>query len=361
MTSEEHLWERRLLAVITALLVVFGLAAVAGPAEAGPAFAVRQAVGAAFGALALLAVTRVPHTSWQHLAYPALATVAFLLVIVLLPFTHAVAPEINGARRWIVVGWLTVQPSELAKFAVVVWAASFAARKGDRLRQFRRGLVPFFLVLAPVLALISAEPHLSMTVLIGLLAAVVLFTAGAKLGHLIMLGAAGMVAAYQGILSESYRVARLLAYLRPEQVPADASEQIRQSIVGIGAGRLLGVGFGQGQQKLGYLPYSYSDFIFSTIAEEWGFVGVTALVVLFAAYVWVALRIARGAPDPLGRYLATGLGAMVGLTAFLHIAVNLALLPTTGLTLPFIAYGRSSLVVTLGATGVLFSIARARA
>lgn len=360
MTGAEHLWERRLLAVVTALLVVFGLASVAGAAEVGPAFAVRQAVGAAIGALGLLAVARIPHATWHHLAYPALVAVSVLLVLVLLPFTHGIAPEINGARRWIVVGWVTVQPSELAKLAVVVWAASFAARKGERMRQLKLGLGPFFLVLAPVLLLISAEPHLSMTVLIGLLAAIVLFTAGAKLGHLIMLGAAGIVAVYQGILSESYRVARLAAFLNPEQVPADASEQIRQSLVGIGAGRLLGVGFGQGQQKLGYLPYSYSDFIFSTIGEEWGFVGVTALVLLFAAYVWLALRIARTAPDAFGRYLATGLGAMVGLTAFLHIAVNLALLPTTGLTLPFIAYGRSSLVVALGATGLLFSIARGR-
>ena len=361
MKEAEHLWERRLLAVVTALLVVFGLAAVAGAAQVGPTFAVRQAVGAAVGGLALLVIARIPHTSWHRLAYPVLVAVSALLILVLLPFTHGIAPEINGARRWIIVGWFTVQPSELAKFAVVVWAASFAARKGDRLRALKRGLGPFFLVLVPVLLLISVEPHLSMTVLIGLLAAVVLFTAGAKLGHLIMLAAAGVVAVYQGIFSESYRVARLVAFLRPEQVSSDASEQIRQSLVGIGAGRLLGVGFGEGQQKLGYLPYSYSDFIFSTIGEEWGFVGVTTLVALFAVYVWVALRIARTAPDAFGRYLAVGLGAMVGLAAFLHVAVNLALLPTTGLTLPFIAYGRSSLVVALGATGVLFSVARARA
>jgi cell division protein FtsW len=356
----ERLWEQRLLIVVTALLVVFGIASVAGAAGVGPSFALRQAIGAAIGALAFLAAARVRQKTWLLLAYPMLGFVVVLLILLILPFTHGIAPVINGARRWIILGWVTVQPGELAKFAVVIWAASFAARKGDQLRDLKRGMLPFIIVMVPVLALVSAEPHLSMTVVIGALAAIVLFAAGAKLGHLVLLAAVGALATYQSILAEGYRVIRLLSFLRPEEVSADASEQIRQSLVGLGAGRLFGVGFGQGQQKLGYLPYSYSDFIFSSIGEEWGFVGLTVLVALFAAYVWAAFRIARTAVDPFSRYLATGLGAMVGITAVLHMAVNLALLPTTGLTLPFIAYGRSSLFVTLAATGVLFSIARAR-
>src|SRR6266702_585262 len=281
-------WETRLLALVAAILVVFGLTAVYGASslltisggQVGSSFALKQALGAAVGGIVAALLARSDYRKWQRAAWPVLGVVAVLLLLPLLPFTQAIAPSINGARRWVNLGFVTVQPSELAKFGVVVWTAMLAAKKGERIRTFQYGLLPFLVVLV--------------------------------------------------------------------------------SLVGMGAGRLFGVGLGQGQQKLGYLPYAYSDFIFSTIGEEWGFLGVLALIVLFGTFAWLGFRIAKSAGDPFGRLLAVGLTGMIGITAVLHIGVTLALLPATGITLPFISYGRSSLFVALVATGVLVSVGRGR-
>src|SRR5213076_3083508 len=174
------------------------------------------------------------------------------------------------------------------------------------------------------------------------------------------LGVAAGPLLFGAVATAQYRLARVLTFLNPGAAPTEATWQVQQSLTGIGAGQLLGVGFGHGQQKLGYLPYAYSDFIFSTIGEEWGFLGVLALIVLFGTFAWLGFRIAKSAGDPFGRLLAVGLTRMIGITAVLHIGVTLALLPATGITLPFISYGRSSLFVALVATGVLISIGRGR-
>jgi cell division protein FtsW len=166
---------------------------------------------------------------------------------------------------------------------------------------------------------------------------------------------------FGAVASAQYRLARILTFLNQGNAPSEASFQVHQSLVGIGAGQLVGVGFGHGQQKLGYLPYAYSDFIFSTIGEEWGFLGVLAIAVLFGTFVWLGFRIARSAGDPFGQLLAVGCTALIGLSAVLHIGVSLAVLPATGITLPFISYGRSSLFVALLATGVLVSVGQGRA
>lgn len=361
-------WEGRLLAVVTAVLVVFGLAAVYGASslvttaggQVGASFALRQAVGAAVGGLLAIIFARMDYHRWRRWAWPLLGITGFLLLIPLLPFTHAITPTINGARRWVNLGVLTLQPSELAKFAVVVWCAMLAAKKGEQLRDFQRGVLPFVVILLPVVGLIFLEPHLSMALLVALLAGSVLFTAGARIGHFLALGVAAGPLLYGAVASAQYRIARVLTFLNPGAAPAEATWQVQQSLTGIGAGQLLGAGFGQGQQKLGYLPYAYSDFIFSTIGEEWGFVGVLAIALLFGTFVWLGFRIARHAPDPFGQLLATGITVMIGLSVVLHIGVSLAVIPATGVTLPFMSYGRSSLIVALAATGVLASVGRAR-
>jgi cell division protein FtsW len=361
-------WETRLLTVVTAVLVVFGLAAVYGASslvttsggQVGASFALRQALGAAVGGLLATILARLDYHVWQRFAWPLLGTVALLLVIPLLPFTHAIAPTLNGARRWVDIGILTIQPSEIAKYAVVVWTAMLAAKKGDQIRTFRRGVLPFLVVLTPIVVLIFLEPNLSMAVLVGILGGVVLFTAGARIGHFLALGVAAVPVLYGAVANAQYRLARVVSFLNPGSAPSEATWQVQQSLVGIGAGQLMGVGFGQGQQKLGYLPYAYSDFIFSTIGEEWGFVGVLAIAVLFGTFLWVGFRIARSAPDPFGVLLAVGITALIGLGAILHIGVSLAVIPATGITLPFISYGRSSLIVALAATGVLVSVGQAR-
>jgi cell division protein FtsW len=188
----------------------------------------------------------------------------------------------------------------------------------------------------------------------------VLFTAGAKIGHFILLGGATVLLVFHQIRDAQYRLARLVTFLNPGDGTTEGGFQIHQSLIGIGSGGLFGTGFGQGQQKLGYLPYAYSDFLFSTIGEEWGFIGVLVVVSLFALFCWLGFRIARTAADPFGQYLAVGLTSAVGLTAFMHMAVSLGLMPTTGLTLPFMSYGRSSQIISLLATGILINIGRSR-
>lgn len=361
-------WETRLLVVVASVLVVFGLAAVYGASsvatvsgsEVGVSFALRQAIGAAVGGILALLVAHADYHVWRRRAWPLLGAVAVLLVIPLLPFTHAIAPTINGARRWVDFGIVTLQPSELAKFAVVAWTAMLAAKKGEEIRTFRRGILPVLVILGPLTLLIFLEPHLSMALLVALLSGVVLFTAGARIGHFLLVAVLATPVLYGAVASAQYRLARLLTFLNPGDAPSEATWQVHQSLVGLGQGRFFGVGFGQGQQKLGYLPYAYSDFIFSTIGEEWGFVGVLAIATLFGLFLWAGFRIARTAPDLFGQLFATGLTALIGLTALLHIGVSLAVLPATGVTLPFISYGRSSLLVSLVATGALVSIGQAR-
>ena len=361
-------WETRLLGAVTAVLLAFGVAATYGAASlvtvrgenVGPEFALRQLSGAAIGGVLLLIASRQDYWRWRQLAWPILLGTIALLAIPLLPFTHGIAPSVNGARRWVDLGPLNFQPSELARLAVVIWCAMLASKKGDRVRDFKKGVLPFITVLGLVSLLILLEPNLSMATLVALLGGLVLFTSGARIGHFVLLAGCGVILVFHQIRDAQYRLARLLTFLNPGDATTEAGFQIHQSLVGIGSGGFFGTGFGQGQQKLGYLPYAYSDFLFSTIGEEWGFIGVFAVVFLFGLFCWLGFRIARTASDPFGQYLAVGLTATIGLTAFMHMAVSLGLMPTTGLTLPFMSYGRSSQVISLLGTGILINIGRLR-
>ena len=361
-------WETRLLGMVTAVLVVFGIAATYGAASlvsikgqsVGIEFAGRQLIGAILGGALLLLASRQDYYRWRRWAWPLLFVTVVLLVIALLPFTTAISPRLNGARRWINLGSANFQPSELARLAVVVWCAMLASKKGQQIREFKRGVLPFVLILGLVSLLILLEPNLSMAIVVGFLGGLVLFTSGAKIGHVILLGCVAGILGYHQIRDAQYRLARVATYFNPGDATADANFQIHQSLVGIGSGGIFGTGFGAGQQKLGYLPYAYSDFLFSTIGEEWGFFGVFIVVALFAIFCWLGFRIARTAADPFVQYLAVGLTATVGLTAFLHMAVSLGMMPTTGLTLPFMSYGRSSQVISLLGTGILINIGRLR-
>jgi len=365
----ERRWETRLLAVVAMALSMIGIVAVYGASSlvstkgggvVGSGFGLNQAVGLLVGGVLATIVARFDYHVWQRWAWPLLGVVAVLLIIPLLPFTRGIAPVLNGARRWVYLGPLHVQPSELAKFAIVVWAAMLAAKKGEQMRSFQRGVIPVVVIVVPLVGLIFLEPNLSMALLVTLLAGVVVFSAGAKIGHFLLLAVGSAPLVFGAVATAQYRIARVLTFLNPGSAPTEASWQVKQSLIGIGAGQLLGVGIGQGQQKLGYLPYAYADFIFSTLAEEWGFVGVLALALGFGMFIWLGFRIARSARDPFGQLLAAGLTALIGVSAVLHIGVNLAVLPATGITLPFVSYGRSSLVVSLIATGVLISVGQGR-
>ncbi len=361
-------WETRLLALVTLVLLAIGLVSIYGAASlitrhgenVGAALAMRQLTGALVGGALLAVLSRLDYWRWREWAWPALGITLLLLLIPLLPFTRGISPPLNGARRWVDLGLVNFQPSEIARIVVVIWCAMLASKKGEQVRQFKKGVLPFIVVLGLVSLLILLEPNLSMATLVAVLGGVVLFTAGAKIGHFMLLGVAAVLLVFHQIRDVQYRLARLLTFLNPGEGSLEAGFQIHQSLLGIGSGQLFGVGFGEGQQKLGYLPYAYSDFLFSTIGEEWGFIGVLVVVALYATFVWLGLRIAWSTADPFGQYLAVGLTATVGLTAFMHMAVTLGLMPTTGLTLPFMSYGRSSQVMSLAATGILINIGRLR-
>ncbi|HEV8197126.1 MAG TPA: putative peptidoglycan glycosyltransferase FtsW [Gemmatimonadales bacterium] len=353
-------WETRLLVVVTAVLTVFGIASLyaAATLEKGAfGFFLKQLVGALAGALVMIFVSRMDYHRWRSLAWPILLGSVALLLVPLLPFPESIRPLRNGAHRWVALGPINVQPSEVARFAVVVWAAMLAAKKGEAVRGFKKGLFPFLLILGMVSFLILLEPNLSTAVLVALIGGVVLFTAGAKIGHFLLLGVAGIFAGVSLIWAEPYRLTRLKCFLEP---CGQSSFQLTQALLGFGSGGALGVGYGHGQLKMRYLPYGYSDFLAATIGEEWGFLGVGVIALLFAIFCWLGFRIARTAPDPFGQYLAAGVTATVALAGLLHSAVNLGLMPTTGLGLPFMSYGRSGLMITLMSVGVLVNIGRSR-
>ena len=329
-------WETRLLGMVTAVLVVFGIAATYGAASlvtvngqnVGIGFAARQLTGAIIGGILLLLASRQDYYRWRRLAWPLLLLTVGLLIIPLLPFTTTISPLVNGARRWVDIGPVNFQPSELARLAVVIWCAMLASKKGQQIREFKRGVLPFIIVLGLVSLLIFLEPNLSMATLVALLGGLVLFTSGAKIGHFILLSGVG---GDPGLPSDPRRPV-------PARPTGDVSQSRRRHDRGgipdppVARRHRLRRdprhrASAQGQQKLGYLPYAYSDFLFSTIGEEWGFLGVLVVVSLFAVFCWLGFRIARTAADPFGQYLAVGLTATIGLTAFMHMAVSLGLMP----------------------------------
>lgn len=363
----EMRWETRLLLMIVAVLVVFGIVAVYGASSmvtvreryVDYGFALTQVSGAAIGGIFLVIASRVDYYLWRHMAWPLLLGTLALLLITILPGTEPIAPVRNGARRWIDLGPVAFQPSELARLSVVVWCAMLASKKGELVRGFKKGVMPFIVVLGLVFLLILLEPNMSMAVLIVMLGGIVLFVAGAKLGHFMLLAGVGLLLGLTLIQNEPYRLARLTTYLHGGD-QSEAAFQITNSMIGFGSGQLLGVGLGEGSQKMGFLPYAYSDFLFSHIGEEWGFIGVCFIIALFAGFCWLGFRIARTAAEPFGQYLAVGITALVGVSAVLHMAVNTNLMPTTGITLPFVSWGRSSQVIAMLAAGILINIGRMR-
>jgi cell division protein FtsW len=358
-------WEPAVLALITLALLSFGLvslysaSSVLAQRQSLPDYyyVSRQAIGAVAGMLLLGGAAFVPYGFWQRAAWPLLTAIWLLLVVIVLPGTESLAPEVNGARRWIRLG-VTLQPSELAKFAVVVWTAMLAARKHDQLQSLRKGLGPFLLVWGTLTLPVLLEPDLHSAFVILMAASAVVFAAGARITHFVFLGALAAPLLWLQ-LGVGFRARRILAFLSPGADPDGAGFQVRQSLIALGSGGVTGQGFGEGRQKFGFLPEPHNDFIFSMIGEEWGFVGVVLLVGLYLGVILIGFRVARRAPDRFGQLLAVGLTSLVAMQAFLHMAVGLGLVPPTGLALPLVSFGRSNLLVTLLSLGVLLSIARA--
>lgn len=357
-------WEGPALIALTLLLLSVGLVTLYSASSflalrqhlPDTYYVLRQAVGAALGLGVLAACALVPYAWWRRAAWPLLWVSVALLVVIILPWTHAIAPEIKGARRWLRLG-VRVQPSELAKIAMVVWTATMAVKKHEHFRSLTRGLGPFFLVWPVLLVPIVLEPDLSTACLVGILGVLIVFAAGARPAHFLFLGAL-VVPWLKDQFAVGFRAQRLAAFLNPAADPSGAGFQVHQSLVAVGSGGLTGVGFGEGRQKFGFLPEAHNDFIFAMVGEEWGLLGIVFLVSLYMAIVLVGFRIANRAPDLFGELLAIGFTNLIALQAVLHMAVGLGLVPPTGLALPLISYGRSNLLVTLAAVGILMSVAR---
>ena len=361
-------WVRNALFGISAALVVFGLLSVysassfesRGSGLPGNHVFLNQLVRAVAGLVALVCGYFIDYRLYRRFAWPLLAAVSVLLVVVILPGTTDIAPLRNGSRRWLVLGPATFQPSELAKVAIVFWTGALAARKQMALDSFRKGVLPFLVILGPVLLLIAAEPHLSATVITGALAAIVLFAAGMRIRHFILLSLPLASGLWWLVSSNSYQLVRILTFLDPRSDTSGAGYQIEQARIAIGSGGMFGAGYGESTQKLYYLPEAQNDFIFPIIAEEWGFAGSVLLILLFLAWTHLGLSIAKAAPDLFGRLISIGLTSTVAIGAFGHIGVTMGLLPTTGVSLPFISAGGTGLVTALGITGVLLNVASRR-
>jgi cell division protein FtsW len=320
-------------------------------------YLIRQLTGVAAGAVAFSIAAKLDADKWREWAWPLmLLTIVTMALTLVLP--DSIAPRINGSKRFLFGS--SFQPSELGKLGVIVWVSMLVVRKGDTLRRLTKGLVPFLVVIGLLDVLAALEPDLSVSMLYTLLMALLLFVGGARMSHFVALGALAIPVLWHKIERLQYALLRVSTFLDPGGAPAAVNYQLKQSLLAVGSGGAFGVGFGEGRQQAGFLPYPYSDFIASNIGEEWGFVGLAAITIAFAIYALLGFRIARRARSPFLQLLAVGLTFVTVLTAYLHIGVVIGLLPTTGLTLPFVSYGRSNLVLTMLFTGILVNIGSTR-
>ena len=322
----------------------------------GHHFLIRQAVFACVGIVIMVVAARVDYRHYRKLTYPIMAgSVALLLVVAL-----GLGRTAGGASRWIALGPVNIQPSEIAKLALIFWLAYSLSKKRDRIRTFSVGFLPHVLVAGLLMVLCLKQPDFGSAVMIGVLTSVLLFAAGARTGYL--LGAILMASpiAYLLISSSDYRMRRIKAFLEPFEHRYDIGYQIAESLMSFGAGGVGGVGIGDSRQKLLFLPEAHTDFIGAIIGEELGFIGIFLLLVAFAFVVYRGLIAAFRAADDYGTLLAFGISTFVGLQAFTNLAVAMGMLPTKGLVLPFISYGGSSLLVNCAAVGVLLNVSRRR-
>jgi cell division protein FtsW len=352
--------EARALVVLTAGLTVFGLsflysasAIVAMQAdEPSWYFVTRQALGVCVGVVAFGVAAKFDAEKLQRWAWPIMLLTIALMLITVLPFTTSIAPVRNGSRRFILGA--SLQPSELGKLAVVLWTAMMVVKKGDKMRRLTKGLLPILMIVGILSLLAILQPDLSIALMFTLTMGIILFTAGARVGHFVVLGVIAIPVLWGQLLRLQYALMRVLTFLGPQDQPINW--QLNQSLIAVGSGGFFGEGFGQGRQQFGWVPLGYNDFIASTIGEEWGFLGMVLLVALFAGYAWLGMRIARQARSPFLQLVAIGLTVTTVITAFVHIGVVIGLLPTTGLTLPFVSYGRSNLLLSFVMTGILVNI-----
>lgn len=317
----------------------------------------KQLIGIALGAGACIVLSRVPYRIYRRgkVILTLLGVSALLLVLVIIP---GVGVSINGSRRWLNILGMSMQPSEFAKYAMVIFMAGALDRLGGGVRRLFRGVAPVLIVPGVMFLLILEQPNLSTGGSILICALAMLFCAGLRKRHMALLGAGGLCLGAFYAWSAPYRRERLLSFRDPFAKMSDEGYQLSQSLIALGSGGLFGMGLGQGKQKFAYLPYPESDFIFAIVGEDFGLFGCVTVVALFAAFVFCGLRVAVNCNDRYGSLLAAGITSMIGLQAFINMGVVTGILPTTGLPLPFFSAGGTSVSMIMAATGILLNISR---
>jgi cell division protein FtsW len=348
---------------VAALLLV-GLVMVASASigvaerETGSAFFYfeRQLMYVGMGLVAAMLALAIPTTLWEKYSMVLLGVAIALLVLVLVP---GIGHEVNGSRRWVRLGLMNFQVSELARVLLLTYVASYAVRRADELRGDFKGFIKPVAVLGGAAMLLLLEPDFGAATVLLATGIAVLFLAGARITHLLVPVVLGVAAMGALAVTSSYRLRRLIAFRNPWEDPFDSGFQLVQSLIAIGRGEWFGVGLGSSVQKLFYLPEAHTDFVFAVLAEEFGFVGVVVVLALFALLAGRALAISRNAARAglqFQSYVAASIGVWLALQAFVNIGVNMGLLPTKGLTLPLLSYGGSSMLVTLAWLGVLLRV-----
>ena len=315
----------------------------------------KQAVCAALGLGCMAAFSRMPVEIWRRFSWHI-----YLIAIVLLLAVLAVGESVNGARRWVSIAGIQFQPSEIAKFAVILTFARLSREFGPRAAEFRYGVLGFGGALMGILLPLALEKHLSAILLIGMVAVVMMFLSGTRMKYLMLGALLALVFVGVYITFMGYAGDRVTAWLDPNSDPKDKGYQILQSLYAIGSGGLFGLGFGRGKQKYLYLPFQYNDYIFAIVCEELGLLGAAGIMALFAALILRGYHIALHARDRFSGMLAAGLTTLLAVQTVLNLCVVTNLLPSTGIALPFFSYGGTALAVNLGEMGVILAISRQR-
>ncbi len=317
----------------------------------------KQLIGVALGTAACTVTSRIPYRFWRQtwVVATGLAVSAVLLVLVIIP---GVGVYINGSRRWLNLGGLSFQPSELAKFAIVLYMATALSWAGPKVKKLWTGIVPVLIVPGITFLLILEQPNLSTAGSIMIVSLILIVMAGAKWRHILLMLVGGLGVGAFYAWSEPYRRRRLLSFRNPFAMMNDEGYQLSQSLIAFGSGGIFGMGLGKGRQKYAYLPYPESDFIFAIVGEDFGLLGCLAVIALFAALMVAGYRVAVACRDKFGALLAAGITSSITVQAFLNMGVVVGILPTTGLPLPFFSAGGTSVSITMAAMGILMNISR---
>lgn len=336
------------------VVMVYSSSAVVAAQKGDPFFFTkRQMIFAGLGIITMFITMNVDYWVWKRWAKSGLIICFVLLVVVLL-----IGREVNGAKSWLGVGAFGIQPAEFTKLAMAVFLAKWLSDNQKEIVSFTKGLVPTLGIICLAFGMIMLQPDLGTgTVLLGT-SVLMIFIAGARMQHLLGLGLLGIIGFAGLILAAPYRMQRITAFIDPWQDPLGKGYQLIQSLYAIGPGGIMGLGIGMSRQKFLYLPEPYNDFIFSILAEELGLIGGTTVLLLFLLLLWRGMRVAVTAPDLFGSLLAAGIVGMVAIQVVINVGVVTGLFPVTGITLPFLSYGGSSLTLMLTGIGVLLNISR---